>query len=240
MRKGFILLLTVCLAAALVTGCGQENPVPGGSGGVSAGSGQSQSAPGAGTSSASSGAGDTAEENSLTSWLPSGVEQLMAETKDLPELRQAIIDYYKIPEEYWEQTKYYYNYVDLNSDGSEEILAVVIGPYTSGSGGNSTLLLIPYADMAVDTSFTLINTPIIVTKEALNGQKQGAKGLIVLRSGGGAEAEPVLLKNVDGEYMQVNDGQNVEDLASVEGTAILCNDLIADAESGNYLTLAGK
>ena len=64
-----------------------------------------------------------------------------------------------------------------------------MGPYTSGTGGSSMLWVLPYADMAVNQAFTLINTPIIVTKEATNGQEYGTKGLIVQRSGGGAETE---------------------------------------------------
>ena len=179
-------------------------------------------------------------ENIFTSWLPTGVEQVMAETEANPELEQAIIDYYEIPEEYWETTKYYYNYVDLNGDGTEEILAVVMGPYTGGTGGDSMLWLLPYADMEVSQSFTLINTPIIVTREATNGKEFGAKGLIVQRSGGGAETEFVLLTCSDGFYKEVNDGEVLESLEGTEGTAIVCNDLIADMESGNYLTLAKK
>lgn len=168
-------------------------------------------------------AGDT--ENTFTGWLPAGVEQVKAETEANPELEQAIIDYYEIPEESWEATKYYYNYVDLNGDGTEEILAVVMGPYVSGTGGSSMLWVLPYADMAVNQAFTLINTPIIVTKEATNGQEYGTRGLIVQRSGGGAETEFVLLTCNDGVYKEVNDGEVLESLEDVEGTAIICNDL---------------
>lgn len=244
-RKLAVMALALCMAEAVLTGCGQtaapsgqpenqteiqapasqpeqeagrEEPAP-------AETGDSESAP---------------EETVFTSWLPAGVEQVMAETEANPELEQAIIDYYEIPEEYWETTKYYYNYVDLNGDGAEEILAVVMGPYTSGTGGSSMLWLVPYADMAVNQSLTLINTPIIVTKDAVNGKEFGARGLIVQRSGGGAEAEFVLLTCSDGYYKEVNDGEVLESLDGVEGTAIICNDLMADMESGNYLTLAKK
>lgn len=82
---------------------------------------------------------ETESGNQFTAWLPSDVRQVMAETEPLPELAKAIVEEYEIPEEYWEQTKYYYNYVDLNDDGCDEIFAVVMGPYTSGSGGDSGL-----------------------------------------------------------------------------------------------------
>lgn len=176
------------------------------------------------------------EANLFTGWLPAGVEQVMAETEANPELEQAIIDYYEIPEESWETTKYYYNYVDLNGDGTDEILAVVMGPYTSGSGGSSMLWVLPYADMAVNQAFTLINTPVIVTKGAANGQDLGAKGLIVQRSGGG-ETEFVLLTCSGGIYKGVGNGEVLDFLDGVEGIAIICNDLAADMESGGCLTL---
>lgn len=176
-------------------------------------------------------------ENTYTSWLPAGVEQVMAETEANPELERAIIDYYEIPEESRETTKYYYNYVDLNGDGTEEILAVVMGPYTSGTGGSSMLWVLPYADMAVNQAFTLMNTPIIVTKEAANGQDLGAKGLIVQRSGGGGETEFVLLTCSGGIYKGAGNGEVLDSLDGVEGIAIICNDLAADMESGGCLTL---
>ena len=127
--------------------------------------------------------------------------------------------------------------VDLNGDGTEEILAVVMGPYTSGTGGSSMLWVLPYADMAVNQAFTLMNTPIIVTKEAANGQDLGAKGLIVQRSGGGGETEFVLLTCSGGIYKGAGNGEVLDSLDGVEGIAIICNDLAADMESGGCLTL---
>ena len=239
-RKLAVMALALCMAGAALTGCGQ----------TAAPAGEPDSQPENQTEiqapvSQPEQEADHAEpaggtENTFTGWLPAGVEQVKAETEANPELEQAIIDYYEIPEESWEATKYYYNYVDLNGDGTEEILAVVMGPYTSGTGGSSMLWVLSYADMAVNQAFTLINTPIIVTKEATNGQEYGTRGLIVQRSGGGAETEFVLLTCNDGVYKEVNDGEVLESLEDVEGTAIICNDLMADMESGNYLTLARK
>lgn len=239
-RKLAVMALALCMAGAALTGCGQTE----------APTGQLDSQPENQTEiqapvSQPEQKADHAEpaegtENTFTGWIPAGVEQVMAETEANPELEQAIIDYYEIPEESWGATKYYYNYVDLNGDGTEEILAVVMGPYTSGTGGSSMLWVLPYADMVVNQSLTLINTPIIVTKEATNGQEYGTRGLIVQRSGGGAETEFVLLTCDDGVYKEVNEGEVLESLEGVEGTAIICNDLLADMENGNYLTLAKK
>lgn len=177
------------------------------------------------------------EETRSSLDLPEGVEQVMAEKEPNPELARAIINYYHIPEDGWEQSKYYYNYVDLNGDGTDEIITVVMGPYNSGTGGDSALWVIPYAKMAVSQAFTLVNTPIIITKKATNGLEFGAKGLIINRSGGGGTSEYVMLINTDGEYNSVSDAFPVEDFESVEGMAIICNDLLADAQTGSFHTL---
>jgi len=234
-KKSISTFITALALLMTLAGC-EQSAAPKESAPADGSTSSATEQPSAGNSTTESAGEDS--KNTFTDWLPAGVEQVMSETEANPQLQKTIINYYEIPEEYWEQTKYYYNYVDLNGDGTDEILAVVMGPYTSGTGGNSMLWLIPYANMAVSQSFTLVNTPVIVTKDALNGQEFGAKGLIVLRSGRGSESEAVLLKNVDGKYTQVSDAEPVEDLDSVEGTAIICNDLIADAERGNYLTLA--
>ena len=239
-RKLAVMALALCMAGAALTGCGQAVAPAGEPDGQPENQTEIQAPVSQPEQKADHAEPAGGTENTFTGWLPAGVEQVMAETEANPELEQAIIDYYEIPEESWEATKYYYNYVDLNGDGTEEILAVVMGPYTSGTGGSSVLWVLPYADMAVNQSLTLINTPIIVTKDAVNGKEFGARGLIVQRSGGGAETEFVLLTCDDGVYKEVNDGEVLESPEGVEGTAIICNDLLTDMESGNYLTLAKK
>lgn len=178
-KKLAVLVLALCVAGAVLSGCGQteagesgrqpENQTE-----IQAPASQPEQEENSAESPAEGGAETSKEANVFTDWLPAGVEQVMAETEANPELEQAIIDYYEIPEESWGTTKYYYNYVDLNGDGKEEILAVVMGPYTSGSGGI---------------------------------------------------------------YKGVGDGEVLDSLDGVEGTAIICNDLIADMENGDYLTL---
>ncbi|KAF5078533.1 hypothetical protein [Oscillibacter ruminantium] len=221
--KKQVQITALFLTALLLGGCGATN-----SPSESAQSNPEYSEP---EGSASASAKDT--ENLLNDWLPQGVKQVMAETEPLPELARAIVEEYEIPEEEWANTKYYYNYVDLNDDGTDEIFAVVIGPYTSGTGGDSGMWLIPYAGMAVSQTFTLIRTPIIIS-DTMTG---GAHDLIFQRSGGGGETEYVRLTCSDGTYSNPSDAEVVEDISKVEGTAILCNDVAADMESGNYLTL---
>lgn len=231
-QKILALLTTTFLSLSILSACGASDKL------------ETSKTPEAVTTSPSglettaSAVSDNPEQNQFTSWLPENIQQKMAESKANPALEKAIIDYYKIPKEELAKTKYYYNYVDLNGDGTDEILAVVMGPSTSGTGGDSMLWVLPYADMAVSQAFTLVNTPIIVTKEATNSQEFGAKGLIIQRSGGGAQTETVLLTNIDGEYENINDGKVLKTLEDVEGTAIICNNLIEDSENNNFLTLS--
>lgn len=180
---------------------------------------------------------DPTDDGHYIDTLPETIVQKLSEKEPNEELRQVIIDTYEIPEESWDSTRYYYNYVDLNGDGEEEIFVVVVGPYTSGTGGNSALWVLPYADMVVIQSFTLINTPIIITQDATNGEKFGARGIIVRRSGGGAKSEWVQLTAQDGEYESVNAAQPVKNLSDITGTAIICDDLVTDALEGSGLTL---
>ena len=168
-------------------------------------------------------------------WLPEGTEQKLAQTEHLPELAAVIGEAYGIPEEEWSGTRYYYDTVDLNDDGTDEILAVAVGMYTSGSGGDSAVLVQPAAGMSVKQQFTLVRMPILVSDQTTNG----AHDLIFLRGGGGSEPALVRLTCTDGVYSNPADAEVLENLDGVTGKAILCNDLMADLDSGTALTLAG-
>ena len=173
-------------------------------------------------------------ENTL--WVPEGTELRMAQTEHYPELAAVIAETYGIPQEEWGGTRYYYDYVDLNDDGVDEIFAVVMGMYTSGSGGDSALIVQPAAGMTVSQQFTLVRSPILVSDQLTNG----AHDLIFLRSGGGSEPAFVRLTNTDGIYGNPADAEVLPDLNGITGTAILCNDVFADLSSGSALTLAGR
>ena len=167
-------------------------------------------------------------------WLPQGTEVLMSETDPLPELADVIAETYGIPQEELENTGYYYNYVDLNEDGDKEIFVVVRGPYTSGSGGDSAMIVLPYAGMMVSQKFTLMRMPILISDQLTNNVHE----LVYLRSGGGNAPELVRLTSVDGIYTMTSDAEVLESLEGITGTAILGNDLIDDMASRNFLTLA--
>lgn len=170
----------------------------------------------------------------LEDTLPDTITPVLAETKPYPALRDYIIEAFEIPEDYYAKTKYYYNFVDLNSDGRNEIFAVVVGPYTSGTGGSSALIAFEFeGEIRPIHTFTLINTPIIIDNEPTKGMKD----IIAHRHGGGATPAYVRLTPVETEYPSVNSGVVIESLEGIKGRAIIANDLLHDIETGSFLTL---
>ena len=169
----------------------------------------------------------------LPDWMPLGTELLAPETEHLPLLADVIAETYMIPEEERASTRYAYNYVDLNGDGQDEIFALVLGPYTSGTGGDSGLLVLPYAGMTVSQRFTLLRGPILVSDHTTNG----ANDLICLRSGGGAEPALITLTAVDGVYGNLSDAPTLETTEGLTGTAILAGDMMLQPEA--FLPLEG-
>lgn len=161
--------------------------------------------------------------------LPSHITGMKSEKEANDQLRNIIRDYYDIPEEFYETTSYYYNYVDLDNDGNKEILAVVIGPYTSGTGGSSALWLTENGGKwHVNQDFTLVNMPVIISDKVTNGYHE----LVVPYYGGGQESSYAILKCKDGEYSRVSDSETVKNLDEITGTAILTNDIPAERDAG--------
>lgn len=112
-----------------------------------------------------------------------------------------------------------------------------MGPYTSGTGGSSAMVVISAGgELYVNQNLTLVNTPIIISDKMTRGTHE----IIALRRGGGAESEYVRLTASEGEYTRISDGEVLKSLDGVTGTAIIANDLLKDMEDGNILTLGNK
>lgn len=163
---------------------------------------------------------------------------IQAESERNAALEKTIIDYFEIPKEDFETTKYYYNYVDLDGDGKNEILTVVMGPYSSGSGGSTALHVTKKdnGELQVEQALTLIQTPIIISDEVTNGSKE----IVVMNSGGGAEGNYITLTANKGIYNSVNEGTPSKGLDGITGKAIINNDIAQDMEEGKALYLEGK
>jgi hypothetical protein len=160
--------------------------------------------------------------------LPEGITGMKAESKPLKELRDLIIEDMEVPEEYYETTNYFYNYVDLNDDGKDEIFVMVTGPYTSGSGGSSALLLSENGGkLHVVQEFTLINEPIIVSDKSENGYHE-----LIVPYYNENKAQYSVLKYKNGAYPNVPDGEIINSLEGVKGKAIIANDRINEVQAG--------
>lgn len=161
--------------------------------------------------------------------LPKGIIGEKAEVQRLEELRNLIISCYEIPKDYYESTRYYYNKVDLDNDGEEELFVVVMGPYTSGTGGSSALWVSTNeGKLHVIQDFTLVNSPIIVSDKLTNG----VHDLIVPFNGGGAQSQYSILEFHGEGYPRVYDGKMSKDLEGVTGYAIIANDLGEEMNQG--------
>lgn len=221
-KKGLVvlaLLMVVCLGLSSLVACRSIGAV-----------GKEDKAV-QGTSIVKTGLDNAAQEPTK---LSKNITGIYAESEPNVKLEETIIKYLEVPEEYFEKTMYYYNYVDLNSDDIDEIFVVVMGPYTSGTGGSTALhILQTNTGMQVNQEFTLIQTPIIISDKVTKGLKE----IVVMNSGGGASGNYVVLTSSDGQYETVNEGTVIKGLEEVSGTAIISNDIVKDMEEGKALYL---
>ncbi|WP_313071484.1 hypothetical protein [Lacrimispora sp.] len=160
--------------------------------------------------------------------LPEGITGMKAETKPFKELRDLIIEDMVVPEDYYETTHYFYNYIDLNDDGKNEIFAMVTGPYTSGTGGSSALLLSENGGkLHITQEFTLVNEPIIVSDTLDNGYHD-----LIIPYYSDNKTQYSVLKYNRQAYPNVPDGEIIDHLDGVKGKAIIANDRINEVQTG--------
>ena len=119
-------------------------------------------------------------------------------------IENVIADELQLTAKEQKETSYYYHYVDLNDDGIIDALVLAVGPYTSGSGGNTMFWLSPdkRGNWQMQQKWTLVHTPVRLTGNDVNGYK----GIVVRRAGGGATPAWILLTYQNGQYTTVNDG----------------------------------
>jgi hypothetical protein len=104
-------------------------------------------------------------------------------------LEQAILrdmpDYSKVVSSPSLYVRYSYNRVDLNDDGRPEVVVHLVGSYTCGTGGCTTLIFTPRGqEYLLVSKIPLVNAPILVTPQKTSGWKD----LVILVGGGGARA----------------------------------------------------
>lgn len=163
------------------------------------------------------------------------IENEYSEKEKNTDIEKLIIDTFEISDDVKKDTKYYYNYVDLNNDGVDELFTYVIGPSTTGTGGSSVLIAEKQDDnWNVKQTLNLINQPIIISDNLENGMKE----IIVSNYDSEDGKEPYIkLKYTADGYQSVNEGEFISNLDDIKGVQIISDDLAEDLQSENYLTL---
>ncbi|MEW3510655.1 hypothetical protein AB1I65_05590 [Clostridium butyricum] len=162
------------------------------------------------------------------------IASVLSEKERKPELEKALKEKYDLDDKGAKETRYYYNCIDFNGDGVNEIFVEVVGPFTSGTGGDSAVI---YKDnngtLEEISDFTLIRNPIIISDEKSNGWND----IIVEYSGGGAPKKYAILKYDGNKYSKVNESETIDSIKDVSGVAIISNDMEKDmkASEGLYL-----
>ena len=162
------------------------------------------------------------------------IKSILSETASNSELEKALIDEFDLTDEQAKETRYYYNYVDLNDDGKNEIFAEVVGPYTSGSGGNSAVIFKDNNGVLEEVDdFKFVRNPIIISSNKTNGWND----IICESSGEGTIKKYVVLKYDGEDYSDVEESQTIDSIDDVSGSAIISNDMEYDIKNGSALYL---
>lgn len=139
--------------------------------------------------------------------IPESFDGQLAETDAHEYLERVIAAYCNVPEEEYANVRYYYNYVDLNGDSENEILALVLGKNVEGIQGNILLWLddedwgdVEDADAEdVEQAFKQVGSPIYISNHMTGGYRDliipeytdivaGTEGSGLDTVGGGNEA----------------------------------------------------
>lgn len=130
--------------------------------------------------------------------IPEGWDGEAAETDAHGQLERVIAEYCGVAETDYANVRYYYNYVDLNGDSKNEILAFVIGNEVAGIDG-TMLLWIDDSENgnitkdSVKQSFKKVGTPVYIS----NHMTEGYRDLILADDSAMAAAKVETTSNAD-------------------------------------------
>ncbi len=161
-----------------------------------------------------------------------------SEDEEYPDLAAFLTEYYQIPEEECKETRYYYNYTDLNEDGTDEIVAVTIGDTTSDNRGDAALILRPgeNGQFEVLGAFSQIHTPVMISEDMENDWHT----IIFPIYGGGQESGFISAVYREETGYELDEESFVREEPKVSGDRILSDNLINDMDTDNYLTIAPR
>lgn len=250
MKKRVVMMfLALALAATFMTGCGtqtkapQENSTETKDESVNADNGNTESGNANNdnvdndntdtTDAATESTEDTTSQLQLGYALeiPKGFEKILPEAKPNQMVEKIIAQYYNVPQNQSEKLAYYYNYVDLNGDSVDEILALVAEVDKDWDEADEideeSLLWISIEDEnviadAVNQVFTEAEAPVYISYHMTEGYRD-----LIIRED---EDEYYLLVWNGERYQTENEGQRLPNLNGYEGQAVLTME-------GNYHVL---
>lgn len=162
------------------------------------------------------------------------IQYRSSETAPDAEIEQAIVESLGGDRTALQQTRYYYDRIDLNGDRKPEALVYLSGSYTCGTGGCKMLILEQSGQRyQLVSKMTLVNAPVIVSSE----KSAGWNDLVLEVAGGGAVKHYAQMK-FDGSTYPVNPSTEPEVApnSTVNGTAVMNDSMTA----GGGIALQGE
>lgn len=141
-----------------------------------------------------SGFGQHSEEPNITS-------SIGFEKERNPEIEKALFEAYDLNETDDKATRYYYNFVDLNGDGINEVLVYIFGGKFCGTGGCDAVLFREVnGKYHVVNYFEPVRNPIFISSKKTNGWKD----IIFFNNGGGINPGYYSVAKFDGRRYHNN------------------------------------
>ncbi|NJR40315.1 MAG: hypothetical protein HC781_17680 [Leptolyngbyaceae cyanobacterium CSU_1_4] len=162
------------------------------------------------------------------------IEYRSSETAPDRDIEQAIVESLGGDRTALQQTRYYYDRIDLSGDGKPEALVYLSGSYTCGTGGCKMLILEQSEQhYQLVSQMTLVNAPVIVSAE----RSAGWNDLVLEVAGGGAVKHYAQMK-FDGSTYPVNPSTapEVAPNSTLNGTAVMNDGITA----GGGIALQGE
>ncbi|WLR51157.1 hypothetical protein LC040_18655 [Bacillus tianshenii] len=125
-----------------------------------------------------------------------------------------------------DNVRYYYNRIDLNDDGEEEVFVYLVGPFVCGTGGCSAAIFETInGEYRLLSRFSLVRSPIIIEEKKSNGYRN----IVMYVSGGGIEPFYAEL-TFDGKAYPLNPSiqPKVPPGTLLRGEAIIADNLVTN------------
>lgn len=157
-----------------------------------------------------------------------------SETLRYPILESEIVDELDYENLDLSNTRYYYNYVDLNNDGKDEIVVQLNGEYSTTDDGDTLLIVEQEREYLEDdddgfdiiAKYTGFVNPIIISDNTTNGYKD----IIFMNP----KSNPTTYSKIEygrDDYKKMKDAITITSLDDITGVALLCNDIAGDTEN---------